>query len=132
MFQHTAARRRLPSSSASVNSNHISFNTQPPEGGCVITCSNIGGIRSFNTQPPEGGCLPRAHPFNKLLWFQHTAARRRLLARTLIFIDGDDVSTHSRPKAAAANVASWLTAWPFQHTAARRRLPDYRQNFKNN
>ena len=33
MFQHTAARRRLPCQ-LSTNPERISFNTQPPEGGC--------------------------------------------------------------------------------------------------
>ena len=78
-FQHTAARRRLQS-----------FGSSHPPPGC------------FNTQPPEGGCrsksrFPAASPP-----FQHTAARRRLL---VVFRDGQDgssqVSTHSRPKAAA-------------------------------
>ena len=54
----------------------------------------------FNTQPPEGGCR---NPFPVPSWpsrFQHTAARRRLRAR-------------SSPRCPRAR---------FQHTAARRRL----------
>ena len=76
------------------------FNTQPPEGGCPscpITRSKICG---FNTQPPEGGCL-----FCQL--------RFELFHR---------VSTHSRPKAAAAHVIVTMRSKTFQHTAARRRL----------
>ena len=55
---------------------------------------------SFNTQPPEGGCIK-----------QHCR------------IDSDDVSTHSRPKAAApqTEIESFYRQ-EFQHTAARRRL----------
>ena len=54
-FQHTAARRRL----------HIFW------GAFLL-------ILSFNTQPPEGGC-PSPHPPSICYaWFQHTAARRRL------------------------------------------------------
>ena len=55
-----------------------SFNTQPPEGGCPLLKRVKGLFSCFNTQPPEGGCdgKPDGNP------------------------DGD-VSTHSRPKAAA-------------------------------
>ena len=80
---------------------------------------------SFNTQPPEGGCGPAGYRRMTPRQFQHTAARRRLRPRsaphctpaprfntqppeggchgvfdmTIIEIN---VSTHSRPKAAAA------------------------------
>ena len=54
------------------------FNTQPPEGGCKVGITALPGLFCFNTQPPEGGCLMEA----------------------LIFLD-NEVSTHSRPKAAA-------------------------------
>ena len=78
----------------------------------------------FNTQPPEGGCwLPLVLASDVRIRFQHTAARRRLqIARA---IDGlnDSVSTHSRPKAAAAlEKIAELGLDEFQHTAARRRL----------
>ena len=53
----------------------------------------------FNTQPPEGGCFGDV---------RHVA--------------GGQVSTHSRPKAAAMRRAVSLRASMFQHTAARRRL----------
>ena len=53
------------------------FNTQPPEGGCKVGITALPGLFCFNTQPPEGGCLMEA----------------------LIFLD-NEVSTHSRPKAA--------------------------------
>ena len=77
-FQHTAARRRLhglfhngnpaigvsthsrPKAAARLNLSRLrrrrSFNTQPPEGGCVcLELLSFVGL-SFNTQPPEGGC----------------------------------------------------------------------------
>ena len=79
---------------------------------------------SFNTQPPEGGCVKRLTGRNKELMFQHTAARRRLRITLLDLPDSPrsfntqppegscvvnintgevycGVSTHSRPKAAA-------------------------------
>ena len=80
MFQHTAARRRLRPKSSNYRFDYVSFNTQPPEGGCLskwnwLPCQFVG----FNTQPPEGGCFKNL----KLLF--------------LVLV----VSTHSRPKAAA-------------------------------
>ena len=55
--------------------------------------------------------------------FQHTAARRRLDVRRRKSAVAGMVSTHSRPKAAGAVVASaYCRARLFQHTAARRRL----------
>ena len=76
----------------------------------------------FNTQPPEGGCLTHNIDSSMEALFQHTAARRRLPDVQIIFCNrprfntqppeggclringgtnGIDVSTHSRPKAAA-------------------------------
>ena len=78
VFQHTAARRRLPGECIAAPAHRCSFNTQPPEGGCMR-----GGLRclifsSFNTQPPKGGCfIARLQPGGEVA-FQHTAARRRL------------------------------------------------------
>ncbi|EGV37192.1 hypothetical protein l11_12950 [Neisseria weaveri LMG 5135] len=34
----------------------------------------------FNTQPPEGGCIAVGLASEAFMLFQHTAARRRLLA----------------------------------------------------
>ena len=53
------------------------FNTQPPEGGCLLVQIRHTRIEGFNTQPPEGGCKCA------VLVFAFTR-----------------VSTHSRPKAA--------------------------------
>ena len=99
-----------------------SFNTQPPEGGWRASCAGAGNQYRFNTQPPEGGWLfahftrvatmvsthsrPKAAggddaDFSKRPdKFQHTAARRRLVAELIIAKNRDGVSTHSRPKAA--------------------------------
>ena len=77
-FQHTAARRRLDRP-ARCNHRLWRFNTQPPEGGCfcgrVLRRFSVG----FNTQPPEGGCGKNGKENQ-----------------------GNNVSTHSRPKAAGA------------------------------
>ena len=78
-FQHTATRRWLQAMMKSEECGYMSFNTQPPEGGCTVRivdlqlfelfqhtatrrwlpsytiCTNNIN-QSFNTQPPEGGC----------------------------------------------------------------------------
>ena len=78
-FQHTAARRRLPIDCISTHAAGMGFNTQPPEGGCRGLRGGRVRPGSFNTQPPEGGC------------FRLGLGAYRIR----------QVSTHSRPKAAA-------------------------------
>ncbi len=55
-FQHTAARRRL-CRLLIVFCHVLSFNTQPPEGGCNVYFVLLSIVACFNTQPPEGGCF---------------------------------------------------------------------------
>ena len=85
------------------------FNTQPPEGGCAIKQKAAQRLTlRFNTQPPEGGC------------FKQKALE----------LDGN-VSTHSRPKAAAfVKTLKTGNGLQFQHTAARRRLLGFFANFR--
>ena len=124
---------------------HTSFNTQPPEGGCLL--HHQFRVHHSQFQHTAARRRLRAHLQIKLvlLKFQHTAARRRLLA---VFPNSSPplgVSTHSRPKAAAVVLGSFKPRqWSFntqppeggcismigivtdglefQHTAARRRL----------
>ena len=79
LFQHTAARRRLP-----LARDHAA---------CFAKC--------FNTQPPEGGCEQKYAQDAARELFQHTAARRRLRPARRAGSVRPQVSTHSRPKAAA-------------------------------
>ncbi|WP_432760588.1 hypothetical protein [Neisseria flavescens] len=58
------------------------FNTQPPEGGWALILQAFGSGCCFNTQPPEGG------------WDSMMPCED----------DYDDVSTHSRLKAAGARI----------------------------
>ena len=99
-FQHTAARRRLPAGLPSAGMEPRSFNTQPPEGGCARRRNRVHTSHRFNTQPPEGGCEARVWAWGR-----------------------GEVSTHSRPKAAAREQLRAYAEVLFQHTAARRRLP---------
>ena len=61
--------------------------------------------------------------------FQLTAARRRLLELRVFIAQAVKVSTHSRPKAAAAPWQPLPTPAGFQLTAARRRLPPETASF---
>ena len=79
MFQHTAARRRLPFMKAMFWEIDAFQHTAARRRLRSGSNFSSGNTKSFNTQPPEGGCSRRA--------------------RFLFFAP---VSTHSRPKAAAA------------------------------
>ncbi len=77
-FQHTAARRRLPKTGRTFIRATSGFNTQPRGGGCIKTIIIRQLNCSFNTQPRGGGCSTNILPHNSPILFQHTAARRRL------------------------------------------------------
>ena len=101
VFQHTAARRRLMTSATSTTATCSCFNTQPPEGGWPF------GSRWYSRSVVSTHSRPKAAVLifikkNRLLMFQHTAARRRLVF-----------------KEAAGGIVD-----VFQHTAARRRLKE--------
>ena len=149
-FQFTAARRRLlgvavvaaiaalvsihsrPKAAASIRRRNRwhwwSFNSQPPEGGCVFCVRRWCCFRRFQFTAARRR-LPRHHKFTlRGKRFQFTAARRRLLGMVLtgfwwlafqftaarrrlrhpLFHAAVHlaVSIHSRPKAAAAVIAT--------------------------
>ena len=100
-----------------------SFNTQPPEGGWDLGQQTMARCSCFNTQPPEGGWHYDLH-FRAVYDDVSTHSRPKaagVIAST--FPPEEPVSTHSRPKAAGM-VLGFGNAWRglFQHTAARRRL----------
>ena len=74
--------------------------------------------QGFNTQPPEGGWSRKKTNPPKLNLFQHTAARRRLenFFKQLAILN--NVSTHSRPKAAGV-VCKSSYAWRRVSTHSR-------------
>ena len=141
MFQHTAARRRLRLSGGDVGLS-VCFNTQPPEGGWQKSKNtNVNSQVSTHSRPKaadEGLSVA-----TEGILFQHTAARRRLSSQGTVIKeidsfntqppeggcwaashigDHENVSTHSRPKAAESSQSLSSTLKMFQHTAARRRL----------
>ena len=121
-FQHTAARRRLGHRRDSAR-RRDRFNTQPPEGGWHNFRSSCPSCSSFNTQPPEGGWAAQPICQMMLLMFQHTAARRRLGMKSMLWI----LPYQFQHTAARRRLVLWvipisLVVFAFQHTAARRRL----------
>ena len=109
------------------------FNTQPPEGGCRAIQGERRKHCSFNTQPPEGGCPHLRQSLYDERWFQHTAARKRLLLsrllRRLILCSFQHTAARKRlPK----NWPKCLAPRAFQHTAARKRLQmaDWSRNYQ--
>ena len=103
MFQHTAARRRLPAAATpAAAATQVSTHSRPKAAAPI--CRLIGLRHAcFNTQPPEGGCAPPRKCSAPAAAFQHTAARRRLQSDVTGPEKATPVSTHSRPKAAAAH-----------------------------
>ena len=102
----------------------VSTHSRPKAAACS-TFKKCGEDTGFNTQPPEGGCVMLQVQGILLYKFQHTAARRRLplavgsdalhlscfntqppeggcALRESLARQGINVSTHSRPKAAAS------------------------------
>ena len=86
----------------------LSFNTQPPEGGCCIYRQSGHRVSSgFNTQPPEGGCFGSRRQPRLRKRFQHTATRRWLPSGCTALRVKKSVSTHSHPKVAATTTPSF-------------------------
>ena len=75
---------------------------------------------STHSRPKAAGAAFMNTPLTD--WFQHTAARRRLVLVINPSNTGAIVSTHSRPKAAGTTNNVTHNNTTFQHTAARRRL----------
>ena len=55
----------------------VSTHSRPKAAGVVPSFRQSTNF-CFNTQPPEGGWHDHRPNFTVNLWFQHTAARRRL------------------------------------------------------
>ena len=71
-----------------------------PKAAARYIAVNGSLLISFNSQPPEGGCSVSSCVYRAVA-FQLTAARRRLRYSTARDHPYMSVSTHSRPKAAA-------------------------------
>ena len=120
-FQHTAARRRLDVSTASIFANTLFQHTAARRRlGFVVNMMTF--LSCFNTQPPEGGWPTFCELLTAIRWFQHTAARRRL-AIAFDFPCMNPVFQHTAARRRLERSSFKPdTAIKFQHTAARRRL----------
>ena len=141
---HSRAEAAAPQKIFPIN-RHISFNTQPRGGGCLLENGYTRSRWVVSTHSRAEAAADLSEVFaavnqfqhtaarRRLLYhvttttghvrFQHTAARRRLPKRWCINQYAVLVSTHSRAEAAAKSdirIPSLKTV--FQHTAARRRL----------
>ena len=101
MFQLTAARRRLHQYSFTAGTRHDVSTHSRPKAAAIGQVELLTWSLSFNSQPPEGGCAAAAVISMSIMLFQLTAARRRLHALGFVLVNNAGVSTHSRPKAAA-------------------------------
>ena len=144
LFQHTAARRRLPLCAVILNvSPNVSTHSRPKAAATTRLFLNLQARVSTHSRPKAAA--HRIPPPRFLAVFQHTAARRRLPFVSALFNVHKGVSTHSRPKAAASEQQNLINSFVvsthsrpkaaarqtrsiilrlrrFQHTAARRRL----------
>ena len=121
MFQHTAARRRLPNLETSfIKYAGVSTHSRPKAAAKALMIRLI--VQMFQHTAARRRLLVQQYLIQFLPEFQHTAARRRLPRANAIDPSSFTVSTHSRPKAAALSLATTYSYKPFQHTAARRRL----------
>ena len=84
----------------------VSFNTQPPEGGCfAVLAFYITPVVSTHSRPKAAEPVIRCVADTEM--FQHTAARRRLPRTSILLSWYGNVSTHSRPKAAGPGYPSF-------------------------
>ena len=101
---------------------HLSFNTQPPEGGWISQIQKFTGIRKVSTHSRPKAAGPSCCTRQTAGLFQHTAARRRLDLEA----DGVgvvDLFQHTAARRRLDGVVGLGNDKPlFQHTAARRRL----------
>ena len=140
-FQHTAARRRLelsrmlggragvsthsrPKAAAyfeSVKAQNTCFNTQPPEGGCLVTSFNGVPCAVSTHSRPKAAVFPCRAKCDRRPVSTHSRPKAAVLRQCSCYYL-DKVSTHSRPKAAEITANTLNANRLFQHTAARRRL----------
>ena len=103
LYASVSTHSRPKAAGATVKANcrsWVRFNTQPPEGGWIDRAQQRRNRQRVSThsRPKAAGC--HVAPRKSLIWFQHTAARRRLVLSATSAIKSSLVSTHSRPKAA--------------------------------
>ena len=130
-FQHTTARRRLRSSELALSIRLLWFQHTTARRRLQVECSIFHYmILSFNTQPPEGGCKKNGLQKYIILMFQHTTARRRLPVSGMASQPLASSFNTQPPEGGCAmlGVVRQVDGL-FQHTTARRRLPTNKMYF---
>ena len=128
-FQHTAARRRLDRHACSPPRPRLVSTHSRPKAAGRPSCIKIGVFMPFQHTAARRRLAIQTTCRQTNGVFQHTAARRRLVTGFWGKFSGEEVSTHSRPKAAGCAFQARHESRQFQHTAARRRLGFILVNF---
>ncbi len=84
----------------------LRFNTQPPEGGWQLGCHRRSASKRFNTQPPEGGWEIIWLAFGNPTRFNTQPPEGGWVCCRYGGYTNNQVSTHSRPKAAGQECLS--------------------------
>mgnify|MGYP002754169081 CR=1 FL=1 len=128
MFQHTATRRRLPSSLSSDTLFSLFQHTATRRRLRELSINKvITALVSTHSHPKAAANLTGF--YIQIMRFQHTATRRRLRELSINKVITALVSTHSHPKAAANLTGFYIQIMRFQHTATRRRLHSHTQPY---
>ena len=113
-----AAANRKPS----VNPLSLSFNSQPPEGGCYAASSSTLTNLGFNSQPPEGGCICLPQRLPSLLSFNSQPPEGGCVI-PFLFTESFFCFNSQPPEGGCVfKKADTIRLHLFQLTAARRRL----------
>ena len=122
MFQHTAARRRLPLVDGALSMKLTVSTHSRAEAAAISRFRYIPRASGFNTQPRGGGCkgyLPR-QPGRVVS--THSRAEAAAGSKIAPQCNPSCFNTQPRGGGCRASLSEKLERLEFQHTAARRRL----------
>ena len=131
LFQHTAARRRLPLTPNFIAGDLVRFNTQPRGGGCQNLRRHILFLPVSTHSRAEAAARWIAVTKPTVCWFQHTAARRRLPC-FYGFLLGKGWCFNTQPR--GGGCTRKLTKGPYSHcvsTHSRAEAAAQRLHFAN-
>ncbi len=100
-FQHTAARRRLPTFTALDNAGKNVSTHSHPKVAALDYFSHNHKILTFNTQPPEGGCTNSRENGSCRYLSTHSHPKVAAMGGLTRIGERSLLSTHSHPKVAA-------------------------------
>ena len=121
-FQHTATRRWLPECKCYFCIFEIVSTHSHPKVAASCKSQGIHNRPSFNTQPPEGGCLGIYTTSSNSQLFQHTATRRWLRSMVVIRAFLIKFQHTATRRWLPSRKEELIPIMKFQHTATRRWL----------